>query len=154
MGSGIYSTSVETMERGGPHGCSGEGGARTRALKPLQSPVKSTSFCPKSRVVVCSCPYHLPKHKKQVVREELTAMFNMGLIEESHNDWSCPVVLFPRADGSVRFCSDFTNVNMVSKFDAYPMPHTDELLSLSDMARFYSKLELKRDIGSLDSHTS
>lgn len=86
--------------------------------------------------------------------EELTAMFNMGLIEESHNDWSCPVVLFPRADGSVRFCSDFTNVNMVSKFDAYPMPHTDELLSLSDMARFYSKLELKRDIGSLDSHTS
>lgn len=35
-----------------------------------------------SGVVVRSKPYRLPKHKKKVVRDELEAMLEMGVIEE------------------------------------------------------------------------
>ncbi len=72
------------------------------------------------REVARSRPYRLPEHKKNVVQEELKAMLNLGVIEESHSDWASPIVLVPKTDGSVPFCVDYRKVNAVSKFDAYP----------------------------------
>ncbi len=92
--------------------------------------------------VARSRPYRLPKHKKKVVQEELKAMLDLGVIEESHSDWASPIVLVPKTDGSVQFCVDYMKVNAVSKFDAYPMPRVDELLNRLGAARFYSTLDL------------
>ncbi len=36
--------------------------------------------------VARSRPYRLPEHKKNVVREELKAILDLGVIEESHSD--------------------------------------------------------------------
>ncbi len=94
--------------------------------------------------VARSRPYRLPEHKKNVVREELTAMLDLGVIEESHSEWASPIVLVPKTDGSVRFCVDYRKVNAVSKFDAYPMPRVDELLDRLGAARFYSTLDLTK----------
>ncbi len=63
-----------------------------------------------------------------MVRDELEAMLELGVIEESHSDWACPIVLVPKTDGSVRFCVDYRKVNAVSKFDAYPMPELTSCL--------------------------
>ncbi len=89
-------------------------------------------------------PYRLPEHKKKVVQEELKAMLDLGVIEESHSDWASPIVLVPKTDSSVRFCVDYRKVNAVSKFDAYPMPRVDELLDRLGAARFYSTLDLTK----------
>ncbi len=94
--------------------------------------------------VARSRPYRLPEHKKNVVREELKAMLDLGVIEESHSDWASPIVLVPKTDGSVRFCVDYRKVNAVSKFDAYLMPRVDELLDRLGAARFYSTLDLTK----------
>ncbi len=94
--------------------------------------------------VARSRPYRLPEHKKNVVQEELKAMLNLGVIEESHSDWASPIVLVPKTDGSVRFCVDYRKVNAVSKFDAYSMPRVDELLDRLGAARFYSTLDLTK----------
>lgn len=75
-----------------------------------------------------SRPYRLPEHKKKVVQDELKAMLEFGVIEESHRDSASPIVLIPKTDGSVHFCVDYRKVNAESKFDAYPMPRVDELL--------------------------
>ncbi len=79
-----------------------------------------------------------------MVQSELEAMLEMGVIEESHSDWASPIVLVPKTDGSVRFCVDYSKVNAVSKFDAYPMPRVDELLDRLGTARFYSTLDLTK----------
>ena len=55
-------------------------------------------------------------------------MVDMGVIEESHSDWSSPMVLVPQPDGTVSFCVDYRKVYAVSKYDAYSMPRIDELL--------------------------
>ncbi len=94
--------------------------------------------------VARSRPYHLPEHRKNVVREELKAILDLGVIEESHCDWASPIVLVPKTDGSVRLCVDYRKVNAVSKFDAYPMPRVDELLDRLGAALFYSTLDLTK----------
>lgn len=57
-------------------------------------------------VMIHTHPYCFPKYKKQVVREELTAMLNMGVIKESHSAWSSLLVSVSKADGLVQFCVD------------------------------------------------
>ena len=86
-------------------------------------------------------PYRLPVHKQDVVRRELAAMLDLGVVEESHSDWCSPVVLVGKPDGAVRFCVDYRRVNAVSKFDAYPMPRIDELVDRLGMATYYTTLD-------------
>ena len=77
-------------------------------------------------VAVRSRPYQLPEHKRKVVREELAARLEMGVIEESNSAWCSPLVLVPKKDGTVWFCVNYRKVNDVSQFDAYPMPRVEE----------------------------
>ena len=63
-------------------------------------------------------PYRIPEARRAAIHEEVTKMLKLGVIEESRSEWSSPVVLVPKPDGSFRFCNDFRKLNEVSKFDA------------------------------------
>ena len=88
--------------------------------------------------------YRLPKHKKKLVQAEIRAMFELGVIEESHSAWSSTIMLVGKRNWSIRFCVDYRKVNEVSRFDAYPMPRVDELLDRLGTARFFSTLDLTK----------
>ncbi len=81
-----------------------------------------------------SHPYRLPEHKNKEVQDELKAMLELGVIEESHSDWA----------SLIRFCVGYRKVNAMSKFDAYPMPRVDELLERLGSAHFYSTMDLTK----------
>lgn len=58
-------------------------------------------------VVVCSHHYHLPKNKKNLFFwEELKAMFDQGVIKDSH------MVLVPKKNKSVCFCVFASEMSM------------------------------------------
>lgn len=63
-----------------------------------------------------------------MVRKEGREMLKMGVIEPSSSDWSSPIVLVLKPDGSLRFCNDFRVLNAISRFDANPMPRFNELI--------------------------
>ena len=65
-----------------------------------------------------------------------------GIIEKSMSDWSSPIILVKKNDGTLCFCVDFLRLNSVSKSDAYPMPRDDELLDRVGQAKFISTLDL------------
>lgn len=79
-----------------------------------------------------------------MVRDELKAMVDMGVTEESHNDWSSLVGLFHKTSGLVWFCVDFRKLIIVSTFDPYPMPRIDELPDHLRVTCFYSTLDLTK----------
>lgn len=56
------------------------------------------------------------------MREEVQAMLELGVIEESHSKWLSPVILVPKLDGTIWFCINFRKVNAIFKFDSYLMP--------------------------------
>ena len=89
-------------------------------------------------------PYRVPEARRNAIREEVTRMLRLRVIEESRSAWSSPVVLVPKPDGSFRFCNDFRKLNEVSEFDAYPMPRVDELIERLGPARYLTTLDLTK----------
>ncbi|XP_068121096.1 uncharacterized protein [Hyperolius riggenbachi] len=89
-------------------------------------------------------PYRIPEARRQAVAGEIQRMLELGVIEPSHSEWSSPIVLVPKPDGSLRFCNDFRKLNEVSKFDTYPMPRVDELIERLGPARYITTLDLTR----------
>lgn len=55
-----------------------------------------------------------------------------------------PMVLVPKAGELFWFCLDFRIINVVSKFDEYPITFVDELLDWLGSAGFYSTLDLTK----------
>ena len=71
-------------------------------------------------------------------------MRKMGIIEPSNSEWSSPVVLVPKKDGTLRFCMDFRKVNAISSVDPYPMPRIDTLIDRLGSARYLTTLDLSK----------
>ncbi len=63
-------------------------------------------------------------------------MKQLHVIEPSNSEWSSPLVIVPKKDGSLRVCVDFRKLNAQSRFDAYPMPRIDDLLERIGQARY------------------
>ena len=73
-------------------------------------------------------PYRLPHAYRELVKAELLDMEQSGVIEPSSSEWSAPLVLVKKKDGSLRFCVDYQRLNSIAQYDAYPMPRVDELI--------------------------
>ena len=71
-------------------------------------------------------------------------MLKHGVIEESHSEWSAPIVLVKKKDGTLRLCVDYCRLNSISVMDAYPMPRIDELINRLGQAKFISTLDLNQ----------
>jgi hypothetical protein len=89
-------------------------------------------------------PYRIPEARREAVSSEVKYMLELGVIEESTSEWSSPIVLIPKPNGTWRFCNDFRKLNEVSKFDAYPMPRVDELFERLGKARYITTLDLTK----------
>ena len=78
-------------------------------------------------------PYRIPQTYKEKVMEELE---ENEIIEKSESEWAPPMVIVKKKDGGVRLCVDYRRLNAITKFDAYPMPRIEELLT-TDLAKGY-----------------
>ncbi|XP_076052821.1 uncharacterized protein LOC143032237 [Oratosquilla oratoria] len=79
-----------------------------------------------------------------IIRKEIDYMLAHGLITPAQSEWSSPVILVPKADGTQRFCVDFRRVNTVTKRDSYPLPRLEECIDRVGGAHFITKLDLLR----------
>lgn len=87
-------------------------------------------------------PYRVHPHKSFLMKKELSYMIDIGAIEPAQSEWSSPVVLIPKPDGSVRFCIDFRKVNSVTRTDAFPIPRLEDCIDQIGKAQFVTKLDL------------
>ncbi|KAK7880009.1 hypothetical protein WMY93_033328 [Mugilogobius chulae] len=87
-------------------------------------------------------PYRVPQQLVGKLHDEIQEMLRLGVIEPSNSEWSSPVVIVFKKDGSLRICIDFRKLNSVSEFDAYPMPRIDDLLEKIGAAKYITTLDL------------
>ncbi|KAL2082452.1 hypothetical protein ACEWY4_022270 [Coilia grayii] len=87
-------------------------------------------------------PYRMHPAKLALVREEISYMLEIGVVEPSHSEWSSPIVLIPKPDGAARFCIDYRKINAVTKTDAFPIPRLEDCIDQIGKAKFVSKFDL------------
>ena len=74
---------------------------------------------PETACPVHQPPYRLPYAYRDKVKKELQEMLAAGIIEPSSSEWSSPLVVVHKEDGSLRLCVDYHRLNAVTQPDAY-----------------------------------
>ena len=74
---------------------------------------------------------------------QLQEMANAGIIQPSNSPWCAPAVYVPKANGEVRICVDFIQLNKITKKDSYPVPRADGPQQKLANKKVFSKIDLK-----------
>ena len=63
----------------------------------------------------------------------------------NYSDWAAPIVPAPKADGSIRICSDYeVIINPVLQVHQYPVPSAEDLFATLSGGQKFSKLDLSQ----------
>jgi len=87
--------------------------------------------------------YRLPLKKREKVEKLIDEMLADGVIQPSDSPWAFPITLAPKKDGTTRFCVDYRKLNTITRKDAHPLPHIQDVFDQLHGATIFSTLDLK-----------
>ncbi len=101
----------------------------------FSTPENPVGYCDVEKVdiitdgrVVQQRPYRMPLAKRKLVEEELNRLLAWGVIRPSCSNYSSPVTLAQKKDGSVRFCTAYMALNETIKDDKFVLPLITDIL--------------------------
>ena len=88
--------------------------------------------------------YPVPVHIRDEFNKEVDRLFELGIIEPSQSPYCSPVVMIKKPDNSFRLAQDFRALNLITVFDAEPMPNIEDDLHKFSNAKFISELDITK----------
>ena len=73
-------------------------------------------------------PRRLPTQHRAEVKSHVEELLDHGVISPSTSPWPAPIVVVRKPDSSIRLCTDYRNLNSITKKDAFPMPRVDDAI--------------------------
>ena len=74
-------------------------------------------------------PFSIPKMYEHTLKMEVERLVKIGVLRKINNsEWAAPTFIIPKTDDSVRFISDFGDLNKRIKRKPYPIPKIQDLL--------------------------
>lgn len=89
-------------------------------------------------------PYQVSPRHSALLQREIEYMMEYDLISSCTNEWSSPVTLQPKADGTVRFCIEYRRVNALTQADTYPLPRLEDCVDQVAASKVITKVDLKK----------
>lgn len=71
-------------------------------------------------------PYRACPKRYELIEEHVNKMISGGVIEPVQINWSSPIVIVLKKDGTPLFCMDYRERNEVTIPHSYLIPHTDD----------------------------
>lgn len=88
-------------------------------------------------------PRRLSYADQIVVEQQIKEWIRDGIVQPSTSEYSSPIVLVNKKDGSKRLCCDFRKLNEKVLRDNFPMVLMDDVLHKLQSARMYTTLDLR-----------
>jgi hypothetical protein len=89
-------------------------------------------------------PRRLNQVKYNEARKEFNTLIEQGICRPSKSNWSSPLHLVTKKDGTFRPCGDYRNLNAITVPDNYPLPFLhDFTMNLRD-CKVFSKVDLQK----------
>jgi hypothetical protein len=80
--------------------------------------------------------------RQDFIRKEVRKLLDAGFIEEVHHPvWLANPVIIPKANGKLRMCIDYINLNKACPKDPYPLPRIDQIVDSTSRCDFLSFLD-------------
>ncbi|KAI4473341.1 hypothetical protein M0802_016173 [Mischocyttarus mexicanus] len=92
---------------------------------------------------VCSKPRRLAPKERKIVTQQLDEWLGEGIIQPSTSEYSSPVVVVPKKDGTYRVCVDYRRLNEKVIRDRFPMPLIEDCLDALTQAVVFSTIDLE-----------
>jgi Reverse transcriptase (RNA-dependent DNA polymerase) len=86
----------------------------------------------------------LDPDKLAAAKKEFADMERQGVIRRSSSQWSSPLHMVKKPDGSWRPCGDFRRLNLQTKPDRYSCPNIGDLTARLSGCTVFSKLDLRK----------
>lgn len=87
-------------------------------------------------------PRRLTTEKLDAARTEFESLMRRGICRPSKSNWSSPLHMVKKPDGSWRPCGDYRALNAVTKPDKYPIPYLTDFTSNLRGCTVFSKVDL------------
>ena len=88
-------------------------------------------------------PYPLPRVHEKTLRMELECLCKVGMLcKVNCSEWAAPSFIIPKKDGTVRFITDFRELNVQIKHKPYPIPKIQDLLLKLEGFQYATSLDL------------
>lgn len=88
-------------------------------------------------------PRRLSIPDQEIVDRQVNEWLRDGIVKVSYSEFSSPVVLVGKKDGSKRLCCDYRKLNEKMVRDNYPMALIDEVVQKLQEAKIYTTLDLR-----------
>ena len=93
-------------------------------------------------------PYHgrafpVPRIHRETLKKEVERMVKLGILKwEGESEWAFPSFIIPKSNQTVRFISDFRELNKLLKRKPWPLPKIMETLQQLEGFTYVSQLDL------------
>ena len=87
-------------------------------------------------------PCRMNPMKSQYLREEAQYLLDNDFIEPSQSDLSSPCIFVPKPDGTFCMCTDYGQVNSVTKTDSFAVHRMADCIHNISQAKYVTKFDL------------
>ena len=85
---------------------------------------------------------HMAPCERRELGKQVKELLEKGFIRRSISEWGAPVVFATKADGSLRLCVDYRELNKLTKKNRHPLPRIDDLFDQLVGASVFLQLDL------------
>ncbi|GBM01283.1 Transposon Ty3-I Gag-Pol polyprotein [Araneus ventricosus] len=96
----------------------------------------------KSNEPISHQPRRLPFSEKKIVQTQVAEWLEQGIVEPCSSEYSSPVVIVRKKDGTPRVCIDYRKLNKVVVKDRFPLPLIEDILDRLQGSHVFSTIDL------------